>query len=75
MATSLKALYPKNRISSRPIRDDETSRLDRYGYSWKNAENDHPTPSDDYPMHLVNTGRVKNLIKPYGYQCRKGYTV
>lgn len=59
MATSLKALYPKNRISSRPIREDETSRLERYGYSWKIAKNDHPTPSDDYPMHLVNTGRVQ----------------
>ena len=59
MATSLKELYPNNRISSRPIKENETRRLARYGYSWKIAKNDHPTPSDDYPMHLVNTGRVQ----------------
>ena len=58
MATSLKDLYPKNRISSRPIKEDETSRLNRYRYSWKIAVNDHPTPSDDYPMHQINTGRA-----------------
>ena len=58
MATSLKELYPKNRISSRPIKEDETSRLNRYRYSWKIAVNDHPTPSDDYPMHQINTGRA-----------------
>ena len=29
MATSLKALYPYNRISSRPIKEDEKRRLDR----------------------------------------------
>ena len=45
------------------MRKSETSRLDRYGYSWKIAKNDHPTPSDDYPMHLVNTGRVQKSLK------------
>ena len=62
MAISLKALYPRNQISSRPIKETDLHRVNRYKYIWKIAKNEHPTPSDDYPMHQVNTGRdLKDL--------------
>ena len=65
MAKSLKALYPGNRISTRPIKETETNRINRYKYSWKIAVNDHPTPSDDFPMHQVNTGRALLVLISY----------
>ena len=71
MAVGLKALYRNNRISSRPIKETETSRLNRYKYSWEIAMNDHPTPSDDYPMHQVNTGKNKTEV-PYGMKLYAG---